>query len=80
MTLIFGAVSDKWIVQVGDRLLTQTVSDEFIEWDVLANKSILLLTPNGTASISYSGLAYINGKPTDSMASRSYMRRGSRPS
>lgn len=61
MTLILTAVSGLWVVQVGDRLLTQDAQP----WDPLANKSILLLASNGSACISYSGLAYLFGQPTD---------------
>lgn len=65
MTSILGASTMPYALQVGDRLLTMPSSQGPREWDAVANKSILLLTPNGTLSISYSGLAYIRGVPTD---------------
>jgi hypothetical protein len=49
------------VLHVGDRLLTADGSS----WDPLGNKSVVLLGSDGWASFSYSGLAYVDSKPTD---------------
>jgi hypothetical protein len=49
------------VIHIGDRLLTVGASS----WDPLANKSVVLLGLDGFAVLSYSGLAYIDSKPTD---------------
>lgn len=48
-------------MHVGDRLLTQGSAS----WDPDANKSILIIGRDACACVSYSGLAHINGTPTD---------------
>jgi hypothetical protein len=49
------------------------------EWDPLANKSILVSAQNGFMCISYSGLAYINGTPTDQWLAETASDRDGRP-
>ena len=61
MTLIISVVAGWMALQVGDRL----VSAANKEWDPDANKTVLLLGLDGHACISYSGLAYLGGRPTD---------------
>lgn len=65
MTSILSASTNSYALQVGDRLVTLPTPKGSTEWDPAANKSLLLLTPRGTLSVSYSGLAYIRGVSTD---------------
>jgi hypothetical protein len=65
MTLVMSLIHAPIALHVGDRLVTQQEKGRRKEWDPLANKSVLVLAQNGYMCISYSGLAYINGKPTD---------------
>lgn len=48
-------------MQVGDRRLT--VGEDV--WDPAANKSLVIAPTNGLMMLSYSGVAYIDGIPTD---------------
>lgn len=61
MTLILTRASYQSIIQVSDRLVTKGGE----KFDPLANKSLLLLARNGLVTLSYTGLAYIQGIPTD---------------
>jgi hypothetical protein len=61
MTLILSYACPKFALQVSDRL----VSDSRGPFEPLSNKSIVSWFPNAIVSISYSGLAYINARPTD---------------
>ncbi len=65
MTLIMSLIHTPLAFHVGDRLVTNQEKGRRKTWDPLANKSVLVLAQNGYMCISYSGLAYINGKPTD---------------
>ncbi len=65
MTLVMGLIHAPLAFHVGDRLVTNQEKGRREPWDPLANKSVLVLAQNGYMCISYSGLAYINGKPTD---------------
>lgn len=61
MTFVGTLVAGRVVVQTGDRLLSRGGQ----RWDPLANKTVVLLGVDGSATISYSGLAYIGQKPTD---------------
>jgi hypothetical protein len=61
VTLVVGLVAGSMVLHVGDRLLT----DKGAEWDQYANKSVVVLGSDGWATVSYSGLAHIGGRPTD---------------
>lgn len=61
MTLILARASSEFVLQVTDRLVTKN-SQPF---DKVANKNILYIASNAVVAIAYTGLAYIDGKPTD---------------
>lgn len=61
MTLILSVVTTAYTIQVADRLLTQARK----EYDSLANKCILFAGRDCVVSLSYTGLAFIDGKRTD---------------
>jgi hypothetical protein len=61
MTLIFTKVSRQYVLQVSDRLVTQS----YTKFDELANKSIIFCALNGILVISYTGHAFIENIPTD---------------
>jgi hypothetical protein len=65
MTLVMSLIHAPLAFHVGDRLVTRQEKGRREPWDPFANKSVLVLAQNGYMCISYSGLAYINGKPTD---------------
>jgi hypothetical protein len=61
MTLILSQVSWRLAIQVGDRLVTKAGKS----FDPIANKNILYIGPDGIISLGYTGLAYLEGIPTD---------------
>jgi hypothetical protein len=65
MTLVMSLVHAPLAFHEGDRLITEPDKGRRKKWDPLTNKSVLVLAQNGYMCVSYSGLAYIDGKPTD---------------
>lgn len=61
LTLVFGLATHTFVQQVGDRKLTKGTR----EHDPQSNKSVIMLGSDGFICVSYSGLAYIQGKNTD---------------
>lgn len=61
MTLVLTVIANRFVVQVSDRLTT--VSGH--EYDPRANKTILFVARDGVFTASYSGLAYLDGAPSD---------------
>ena len=64
MTLILGVYTNWHAMQVSDRLVSVRATAP-IPFDVLANKNVVYFGRRGIVSISYSGLAYIAGRTTD---------------
>lgn len=65
MTLIFSEVTSRWALQVSDRLLSVSRTSGVQTFDCLSNKTVVLHARDGVASLSYTGLAYLRGIPTD---------------
>lgn len=61
MTLVLTLVTTRYVMQVADRLVT-TDGKRF---DPASNKSLIYLARNAIVTIGYSGLAYLDGIPTD---------------
>ena len=61
MTLVLTVAASRFVVQVSDRLTTTSG----VEHDPRANKSIVFVSRDGVFAISYSGIAYLDGAPTD---------------
>lgn len=61
MTLILGQASHQFVLQVSDRLVTQDGKP----FDQISNKTILYVAPDAVISMAYTGLAYLDGIPTD---------------
>ena len=61
MTLVLTLVTTRYVMQVADRLVT-TDGKKF---DPASNKSLIYLAKNAIVTIGYSGLAYLDGIPTD---------------
>ena len=61
MTLILTALTRKYVVQVGDRLVTAAQR----VFDSRANKMIIYRSRDAIVTIGYSGLAFCGGRPTD---------------
>lgn len=61
MTLVLTFVTPHYVLQVSDRRLTR-LGDP---WDHASNKVVLFLAKDAIVSIAYSGLAYVDGLPTD---------------
>lgn len=61
MTVIYSVSVPTYAIQVGDRRVTRggEIQDEE------ANKGVVYLGPDGLISISYTGLAFVKGVPTD---------------
>lgn len=68
MTLVLTLATPLAVVQASDRLVTlrpRHSGEAPRPYDVLANKSILYQAQNALVTIGYSGIAFINGCPTD---------------
>ncbi len=61
MTLIASYASHYFSVSVSDRLVTVSGNDH----DTLSNKVVVCLLPDAFLTIGYTGLAFIDGIPTD---------------
>jgi hypothetical protein len=69
MTLIVSAHRGEFAFQVSDRFATRRLASGRAEaWDATWNKSIILLASDALVAIRFSGIAYIDGKPTDEWA------------
>lgn len=66
MTLHIALVTEAFVLQVGDRLLS--VGDN--PWDSKANKTIIVEATNGRAVIGYAGLAHVRAEPTGEWLTR----------
>jgi len=65
MTLHISTLSAMVACQVSDRLLTQSRGGTVANWDVNANKNIVLLARDALLTVGYSGIAHIAGRDTD---------------
>ena len=61
MTLILSHLSKLVVIQASDRLTTQNGN----EFDREANKTLVLIAPDGVASVSFCGLALFKNEPAD---------------
>jgi len=61
MTLVLSLLTTRYVMQVADRLVT--ADGKLI--DPASNKSLIYLARNAIVAIGYSGLAYLDGIPTD---------------
>ena len=61
MTLIVTAATHNGVLMASDRM----VSVGLTPFDAAANKALLLVAPTMVAAIGYTGIAYIDGVPTD---------------
>ncbi len=62
MTQSLTFVSERYILQVTDRLVTSVTGKKF---DELANKNLVYCARNAVVTVAYTGISYIGGKPTD---------------
>jgi hypothetical protein len=66
MTLILTLVTPFHVLQVSDRLVTtQSRTLGARTFDAFANKNLVFFARNALVTIGYTGLAYIDGAPTD---------------
>lgn len=68
MTLLLNAVVRQCAIHASDRLVSLRPSrrgQDAKEWDAAANKSLIVVTTDSWLIISYTGLAYLEGVPTD---------------
>lgn len=65
MTLIIGMVGQAVAHQVGDRLVSAARGTRTAPHDPLANKQVVVVTADALVAIGYTGLAYLEGRPTD---------------
>lgn len=61
MTLVLTLVTTRYVMQVADRLVTVGGN----KFDPASNKSLIYVARNAIVTIGYSGLAYLDGIPTD---------------
>lgn len=62
MTLILSSITRDFVVQTSDRLVTTQSRQPF---DRLSNKSIVFQARDAIVTMAYTGLAYLDGVPTD---------------
>ena len=62
MTLIIALATPRFVIHVGDRLITMTDGRRF---DSASNKCLIYQTKDAIVSIGYCGLAYLENIPTD---------------
>ena len=67
MTLILSRIGYQAVLQISDRLITV----DHTQYDVEANKTIILVADDGVACVSYCGLAFLNGIPSDNFLAQS---------
>lgn len=65
MTLILTAVHRSGVIQVVDRLVTRPATGGAEQFDPRANKIVLFAARDAFLTLAYTGLAYVNGLPTD---------------
>jgi hypothetical protein len=65
MTLILTAVHRHGVTQVVDRLVTRRANGAAQQFDPRANKTVLFSARDAFVTLAYTGLAYIDGLPTD---------------
>lgn len=65
MTLILGAVAQGVVHQVADRRVVVEQGRTWQEHDTRSNKQIIVVGPDALVAIGYTGLAYLDGRPTD---------------
>lgn len=67
MTLIVSAVCGPWAFQASDRRLSVQTSAKgpLTEWDASSNKTIIVVGADCWLVIGYTGIGYLNGRPTD---------------
>lgn len=66
MTLIHTEITTRWVLQVSDRLLTVSKAGQIEQFDTRSNKTVVFHATDGIATLSYTGLAFLEGTPTDS--------------
>jgi len=67
MTLVLGGMAAYYVFHASDRLttITPTPKDPDGAWDIHANKTVIVCGSDCWLVIGYSGLAYLDDKPTD---------------
>lgn len=67
MTLIVSAVCGPWAFQASDRRLSirSKADGSYVEWDASSNKTLLVMGTDCWLVIGYTGLGYLDGRPTD---------------
>jgi hypothetical protein len=65
VTLVLTAACPGFVVQVADRRLTLSNRPSAAPYDEFANKTVVYRPTDGVVTMGYSGLAYIDGLPTD---------------
>jgi len=69
MTLILAAVCGRYAFHASDRLTTTNVSRRFPsgEFDPHSNKTVIVCGPESWLAIGYTGIAFLDGRPTDQL-------------
>jgi hypothetical protein len=60
MTLILTSVSWAGVLQVTDRLVTQSIGGRNLPFDPASNKNLVLIARDGVATIAYTGLSFLD--------------------
>ena len=65
MTLIHSEITSEWALQVSDRLLTVSRGVEVNDFDKRTSKTVVFHAVDGIATLSYTGLGFLDRAPTD---------------
>jgi hypothetical protein len=65
MTLHITFASNRYVLQLSDRLVSLPSRGSLTKFDETANKTVIYVARDAYVSIGYTGLAYIDGRPTD---------------
>ncbi|WP_157960492.1 hypothetical protein [Marinimicrobium alkaliphilum] len=73
MTLILGAIAPNHAFHVSDRLVTRRRGVTYQPFDTHSNKTVVFRAKDAIVAIGYSGLAFIDGVPTDTWITNSLL-------
>jgi hypothetical protein len=65
MTLIVSRIMRNWVTQASDRLITRSSNGRVENVDPSSNKTVIFEATDGIACVSFTGLAVLEGVPTD---------------
>jgi hypothetical protein len=75
VTLILSYIGFTGVLQVTDRLVTQTIGGQSQPFDPASNKNLVFVATDGVAAIGYTGLSFLDGVHTDQWVAETILGR-----